>query len=178
MRRCAVELGPGSSRRRGVTLLEVVMAGTLAASLLATAHAVLRTVHAAAESLGREADVLHHADQALRFITRRCRGAARVTAIDPVGFPFRVAVDGGELEFSHWAAEERVQFRDLRVGPDAHTVADHVTGFAAAFYEADAVTPTTDPAAARLIEITLTVDLPRDHAPARTVSGRVWVRPW
>ena len=157
------------------------MAGTLAATLMATAHAVLRTVGETSDQLGREGDVLHHADQALRFMTRRCRGAAGVATINsvPVNSDFELDVGGGDtVRFSRWITDEKLQFRDTRVDGNTYTAADHVTGLTAVFYEADATTVTTDPAAARLIELTLTVDLPRDHQPERTVSGRVWVRPW
>ena len=179
MRRGVSSVSPRRGRR-GVTLLELVMAGTLAATLMATAHAVLRSVQSASDQLGRENDVLHHADQALRFMTRRCREARGVAGIFPGHATGRVdlAVDGGTLRFDRAGVGDAMIFRDTRVDNGGFVFAEYVTGFTPVFYAGDAVTPTADPAQARLIELTLTVDLPRDHLPERTVSGRVWVRPW
>ena len=163
-----------------MTLLEIVLAGTLAAALTGSLHVVLIGCGTAAAELSGEQDALRQADNTLRFLVRRCREAEAVTAIDGDGRGFTIAVGGGEtlgFRLVDFMAGVVLNVFDSAAGTN-RTLNDRVTSFAPRFYEADAVTPTADPAAARVIEITLTVDLPRDHAPGRTVSSRVWVRRW
>ena len=168
-------------RRFGLTLLEVVLAGTLTVAVVSALHVVLRGAHEAAASLHGEDDVLRQADAALRLMTRRCREAEGVLSVGPTADEgFRLDVGGGEIVmFTRGGGGNELRLIDTRFADGlTRTVAENVTGLDTVIYEADGATVTTDPAAAGMIEITLTVDLPRDHAPARTVSGRVWVRRW
>ena len=155
------------------------MAGTLAAAVVGSLHAALVGVTAATDDLRGENDVLRHADQALRFVTRRCRQADGVTVITGnASGDFSISVGGGDtIRFFRFG--EVLQVHDTRDGEASpRTAAEHLTGFTPTFYEADGATVTTDPAEVALIDIALTVDLPRDHQPGRTVRGRVWVRRW
>ncbi|MEM9700960.1 MAG: hypothetical protein AAF907_00790 [Planctomycetota bacterium] len=165
-------------RRAGLTLLELVVAGALTAGLTASLHVVLRGVTTATDQLRGEGDVLRHADQALRFVTRRCRQAVGVTTADADEIVLDLG-GGDSVGFRRNGSVNDLQ-SDWTTGGvlETRTVAEHITNFAVNYYEADGVTVTTDPTAVQLIEITLTVDLPRDHDPGRTVSGRVWVRQW
>ena len=164
--------------RRGVSLLELVVAGSLAAALTSSLHVVLRGARAASEQLHGERDALRQADSALRFVTRRCRAARGVAAIGG-GTDGGFTLDDGDGTLRFFRSGGQVRVVDSRwANPVAVNFAAGVTGFAAVFYKSDGATVTADPAAAALIDVTLTVDLPRDHAPGRTVNGRVWVRPW
>ena len=162
-----------------MTLLELVVAGTLAAAVVGSLHAALVGVTAATDDLRGENDVLRHADHALRFVTRRCRRADGVAAVTGgANGDFSLAVGGGEtLRFYRVGRELRADDSRIAAG-SVRAVGEHLTSFTPTFYEADGATVTTDPAAAALIDIALTVDLPRDHQPGRTVRGRVWVRRW
>ena len=172
--------GPSAARRRrsGLSLLELVVAGALLAGVTASLHVVLRGVGSAWEQLDGETQTLGMADDGLRFITRRCREAEGVTQISGAADgQFTIAMpDGYTLQFHRWDVENVVYVTDSR--SVSRNLVESATGFAPIFYEADGTTVTTDPAEARLIDIALTVDLPRDHAPGRTVRGRVWVRRW
>ena len=166
-------------RRRGVTLLELVLAGTLTAAVTGGLHVAVRGMTAATAQLSGEDVALRHADAGLRFIVRRCRESRGVASVDAAGAELRLAVDGGTLTFFPTNGGRSLNVRDSRAGAgNNRTLMDDLASFTPAFYAADGVTPTADPAAVRVIEITLTVDLPRDHAAGRTVSSRVWVRPW
>lgn len=103
-----------------------------------------------------------------------------MASIDAAANAFVLNVGGGDqMGFRRSASGEDLQLDRIVSGvTETRTIADGVTSFAQTFYKADGVTVTTDPAAARLIDVTLTVDLPRDHAPGRTVRGRVWIRQW
>ena len=174
---------PRAGRRCGLTLLELIVAAALMAGVTASLHVMLRGVASATDQLRGENDVLRHADAGLRFVTRRCRAAEGVKSLTGnADGDFTLDLGGGEtLRFFRGVEDGRGVLRahDSRHGEaDARTAAEHVISFTPAFYEADGVTPTTDPARARVIDVTLTVDLPRDHAPGRTVRGRVWVRRW
>ena len=171
---------PPAARRAGVTLLELVLAGTLAAAVTGSLHVALRGVRTAAVELSGETNALRRADAALRFVVRRCREARAVTAVDAAAPEFTLTLADGRTGRFFLPAGYGGRVLNFAV-PGAggnRTVSDGLSSFAPAFYLADAVTPTTDPALVRVIEITLAVDLPRDHAPGRTVSSRVWVRRW
>ena len=166
------------ARRGGLSLLELVVAGALLAGVTASLHVVLRGMRTTWEQMDGETQTLGMADDGLRFITRRCREAEAVTQI--TGAPdgqFVIAMpDGYTLQFHRWDVTNIVYVTDSRTV--SRNLVESATGFTPTFYEADGTTVTTDPAKARLIDIALTVDLPRDHAPGRTVRGRVWVRRW
>lgn len=167
--------------RAGLTLLELVVAAALVAGVAASLHTVLRGVTVATDRLRGENDVLRHADAGLRFMTRRCRDAVGVREINTGDGSFTMDLAGGEtLKFIMVGGPTVfvMDMNDSRHADGVRTFMDHVTAFTFEFYEADGVTLTTDPAAAQLVRISLTVDLPRDHQPARTVSSRVWVRQW
>ena len=167
-------------RRVGLSLLELVFAAALLSGVTASLHMALRGAADATDQLRGEQDVLRHADAGLRFLTRRCREAEGVAQIGGTAEPsFHLDVGGGDTVRFFWdSGSGEVRMDDSRLGAGAVAVAESVTGFTPTFYEPDGVTATTDPAAARLIDISLTVDLPRDVAAGRTVRGRVWVRQW
>jgi len=181
--RAAVRMPRGRSRRRsrtGLTLLELVVAAALMGGVTASLHMALRGVTQATDELRGENDVLRHADAGLRFLTRRCRAAEGIAQIGGTAEPsFHLDVgDGDTLRFYWDSGTSGLMMDDSRLGVGAVEVARSVTSFSPTFYEADGVTVTTDPASVRLIDISLTVDLPRDAAAGRTVRGRVWVRQW
>ena len=159
----------------------MTVAATLLAAVTASLHVVLRGVRQATTELNGETDVLRHADQALRFVTRRCREVDGVTAISGgADGRFTLDVGGGHTATYHFdAGAGNLLCTDTRVaGFTDLVVGEYVTGFTPTFYEADGATVTTDPAAAHMIDLALTVDLPRDTAAGRTVRGRVWLRRW
>jgi hypothetical protein len=166
-------------RRTGITLLELVVAAALMGGVTASMHVVLRGAREATDQLRGENDVLRHADAGLRFVTRQCRGAKGVAQINAANSSIHLDVGGGETVRLFLSAAGDLRMDDSRIVPQqVRSVADHITAFIPTLYEADGVTATTDPTLAGLIDISLTVDLPRDHSPSRTVSGRVWVRRW
>ncbi|NNJ26268.1 PulJ/GspJ family protein [Alienimonas chondri] len=181
-RTAAHRLLPAACRGRGgLTLLEIVVAAALMGGVTASLHMVLRGTVDATDQLRGENDALRHADAGIRFLTRRCREAEGVAQIGgTTNESFHVDVGNGEtVRYFREAGSNTLQMTDSRITDGiSQTIADGVTGFTPTFYMADGVTATTVPAEARLIDITLTVDLPRDAAAGRTVRGRVWVRRW
>ncbi|QDT15829.1 PulJ/GspJ family protein [Alienimonas californiensis] len=165
-------------RRAGLTLLELVLAGALTAGMAASLHLVVRGVGTSWEQLNGETDALRAADGGLRFITRRCRSADAVAQIGAANGQFTVlAPEGHTLRFERNPGDGAVYLYDSRDGT-GRILVEGTTGFATTFYQSDGVTATTDPAEAQMIDIVLTVALPRDVNAGRTVRGRVWVRRW
>ncbi|MFH5805318.1 hypothetical protein [Alienimonas sp. DA493] len=154
------------------------MAGALAAGVAASLHLVIRGVGQSWEQLNGETDVLRTADAGLRFVTRRCRSAEAVVQIGTANGEFALRMpEGHTLRFERNPGDGAVLLYDSRDGT-GRVLVEASTGFSATFYEADGVTATTVPEEAQMIDIVLTVDLPRDTNAGRTVRGRVWVRRW
>ena len=174
---------PPRCRRAGVTLLELVIAGSLLAAVTASLHVVVRGTRVAWDQLDGEAQRLAQVDDGLRFMVRRCREADRlVPSAGGARGQFTLAMPGGHtLRFHRGVTEDIVHVTDSRNAADpipARELIESVDEFAPTFFEANGVTVTADPAAARSIDISLTVALPRDVNAVRTVRSRVWLRRW
>ena len=165
--------------RRGMTLLELVIASAMMATLLTAVTLVLRS--------GRQAWEAHEADYTrlealhatLRHIVRQVRQADAVTAIsaasDNSGALTLLMPDGSKFAWDHDATTSTMK---CGVTTADQLLANNITGLTVVGYKPDGVTATTVPTEIQCLKISVTVQLPRETNATRTYSSWAWIRSW
>jgi prepilin-type N-terminal cleavage/methylation domain-containing protein len=165
--------------RRGLTLLELIIASALLTVVVAGVGVVLRGMHVAWQAHDGDVKRIQAAHATLRHIVRQCRQGTAVTALtasgNTAGSLSLTLSDGSTAVWARNAATNEVNFG---IGAASDLLAEHITELTFTGYEADGVTPTTTPADVRSVKCRVRVDLPRDTNGARYVSSRVWLRSW
>jgi Tfp pilus assembly protein PilV len=167
--------------RRGITMLEVIIAGSMLAMVMTSLSVVLRTSRVAWEANDEDYGSMHHAHAVTRHLVRQSREASSVAAIAANELQLRMN-DGSTLTWKH-----------LAVGPDARPnvvmVTSSATGTESALaydirnltftgYMPDGLTQTKLAEDVRLIEIKAEVLLSRGSGSVQTVASKVWIRSW
>lgn len=162
--------------RRGVTLLEVMTAATLSATLMASSFVVLRSSHAAWLAHETDMNAAGEAAGVLRHFLQQTRQAAGVNAIsaaaDTSGALTILRDDGTTLTWEHSGSAVTVQ----EDGGAAEPLADGILSLRFEGIEADGSTLTNEPSDVHAIRASVTVDAPTGGV--RTVSTYTWVRSW
>ena len=167
------------NRRTGTTLLELILATTLMAGMVAATAVVLRTGHVAWEANQADAVLISAGNATVRHIVRRVRQAESVTSIsDPADTSGSLSVvmrSGETMVWSHDGSARQVLYgvgsADSLLGQDISTLS--FTG-----YRADGTTQTTVPGEIQSIKCRVSVELPRASGGTRTVSCWAWLRAW
>ena len=163
--------------RRGITLLEMVIASSMLALVLTSISVVMRSGRGAWEA--HEADFIRiqAAHATVRHLVRNVRQADEVVAVsastDNSGSISLLMQDGDTLVWDHDSGTNQVNFG---VTSATNLLAPDITGLRFEGFEADGVTPTTVDVQCLRIEVTF--DLPVATNPQRTVSSWAWVRTW
>lgn len=166
-------------KRRGMTLLELVIASAMMAMLLTAVSLVLRT--------GRQAWEAHEADYTrleglhatLRHMVRQVRQSDSVAAISAAnsnsGFLTLVMPDGSTVAWQHDSSSNSVK---CGVTTADQLLSNNITGLNIVGYKPDGVTTTTVPSEIQSLKISVTVQLPRETNATRTYSSKAWIRSW
>lgn len=169
----------GPRKRRGLSLLELIIASSMLAMLLTSISVVLRA--------GRESWNAHEADytrieaahSVLRHIVRQIRAADSVTEItaatDNSG-RLGLRMPNGEVHI--WDHDSTNNLVDYGVTTPDNLLAPEVTGLRFRGLEADGVTTTATAAEVQCLQIEVTIQLPRDVNGQRIVTSWAWVRAW
>jgi prepilin-type N-terminal cleavage/methylation domain-containing protein len=164
--------------RRGLTLLELVIASSMLAILMTSVAVVLRT--------GRQAWEAHEADfsrldalhATVRHIVRQVRQAKEITQISAANdnsgrLGVRMA-DGQEIVWDHNGSVVNCGVTN----PD-QLLATNIATLRFVGYKADGVTATTSTADIHNIFVEATTVLPnRDVGATKTASAWIWLRSW
>ena len=165
--------------RHAMTLLEVIMATTLLATFATAVGLVLRTGHTAWSAHEADTAQLEAAHATARHVIRQIRQASAVVAISPAGSSsgsLSLLMPGGQTYvWSHNATTNEVYFG---VGSATDLLAAGISGLSFTAYQVDGTTPTAVPAQIRSIVCSVSVNLPRQVNPSRSVSSRGWIRAW
>jgi prepilin-type N-terminal cleavage/methylation domain-containing protein len=163
--------------RRGFSLLELLVAATLMASIVTAASMVLRSTQTSWTTHVADHQNLGAGYATLRHITRGVRQAESVTAISAPGNlagSLSVLLSNGQSVV--WSLSgTQVNYG---VGAPSSLLAYGVTELSFVGYKADGVTTTTVPAEVQSVLCTVKVSLQRSSTPTRTLSSRVWLRAW
>jgi hypothetical protein len=147
--------------------------------VLTTVSVVMRSGRAAWDAHEGDYTRLASAHATVRHIVRAARQADAVIAIsDPASNSGSLTLqtpEGDLLVWQHNATDRTVQF-----GPSVanNLLADNIHQLSFQGFRADGVTPTTSVDEMQCVRVAVTVQLPRDGAPTRTVSSWVWIRSW
>ena len=168
-------------RRRGMTLLELIVATTLMAAMVATVTVVLRTGHVAWEAQQGDAAQIMAANATVRHIVRRVRQAQAVTSITPPGsVPGKLSVlmpSGEEMVWDHDVGKTEVAF-GIDTNNPKDLLSTGITEMSFTGYEADGTTETAVEEDIHSVKCQVVVELPRDANGTRTVSCWAWLRAW
>jgi type II secretory pathway pseudopilin PulG len=162
--------------RRGSTLLELVVAAGLLATVMTAMAALLRISEGTWQSHDNYLTRVESAHAVVRHITRSLQQAIVVQAIsaptDDSGSLTAVGPTGDVLVWDH--AGGNVSYG---INTADSLLAENIETLTFTGYEIDGATATTTPSAIRLIQMEVGVT-PAPTAGTRTVSGYVWLRAW
>ena len=166
-------------RRRGLSLLELIVASTLMTTVVTAVALLVRGMHVAWLAHDGDARQLEAAHAVARHIVRRIRQAASVTSISgsgqTAGSLTLTMTDGSLNLWSRSAGPNEVLY-----GPSAadQLLAQEITELSFTGYKADGVTTTTVAGEVQAIRCRVAVQLSRDTSPTRVVVCWAWLRAW
>lgn len=168
-------------KRPGMTLLEVMAATTIMATLMASVVVLVRSSYAVWQAHETDMEAAETAYATLRHIVRNARQATHIaaisTAVDTSG-SLALLMDTGEtLLWQHSGAGQQVLVGALP-GSASQVLADGVNQLLFVGYEADGVTATTVLDDVRAIKCSVQVTMPAGGGSTRTISSWVWLRSW
>jgi type II secretory pathway component PulJ len=162
-----------------MTLLEVILATTLLATLLTAVGMILRTGHTAWSAHEQDMTQLEAAAGTVRHISRQVRQASAVVSISSAGGDsgsLSLLMPTGEIfVWDHNSATAEVRFG---VGVASDLLAEGITGLQFTAYQADGTTPTAAPAEIRSIVCRADVELGHEAGGSRSFICRSWIRAW
>lgn len=168
----------GSRRKScGFSLLELLVAASMMASIVTAATMVLRSTQTSWTMHASDQDKLSAAYGTLRHLTRGVRQAESISAISTAGDlsgSLTVLLSSGQtVIWDHSGTQV-----NYGISTPTSLLADGVSELSFVGYKADGVTTTTTPAEVQSILCTVKVSLERTSTPTRTLSCRVWLRAW
>lgn len=166
-------------RRRGMSLLEVVIATSMLAMVMGAVSMILRTSRQAWEAHEADYTRIEAAHATLRHLVREVRQADAVTAIS-------LATDNsGQLGLLMptgvtrlWDHDDSTNTVNFTATSGSGMLAADITGLRLTGLRADGTTPTTVADEVQFLKIDVTIQLPREVNGARVVSSHVWLRSW
>jgi prepilin-type N-terminal cleavage/methylation domain-containing protein len=176
----AERVGPSlASGRRGLSLLEMMVATAMMATLMASVVVVMRSGFAVWNAQEADIDVLENGYGVLRHFVQQMRQADSVTVIslpsDTTGDLTFVTATGVTRSWSHNGAPEEVYFNN---GVSNQMLARKVDTLTFTGYEADGVTQTTVVDEIQVVKCAVQVTLPQGAGVTRTLSCQAWIRSW
>ena len=166
--------------RRGVTLLELVIASAMLATIVTAVSTVLRGSLATWE--GQESDQARteSAHATMRHLVRKIRQAQSVSAIsaatDTSGSISVMMPSGATYAWDHDGANDQVLF-DTDGSAD-QLLAEHISQLKLVGYQSDMTTTTATPSEIRAIRCTVSTELDRESGSTVTLNSWVWLRSW
>jgi hypothetical protein len=163
-------------RPSGLSLLEMMVATAMMATLMASVVVVMRSGYAVWDAQIADIDVLENGYGVLRHFVQQMRQADSVTAIsaasDTTGDVSFLTTTGTTSSWSHNGAPKEVLFNN---GTGNQLLAKNVDALSFVGYEPDGVTQTTVVNDIQAVKCTVQVTL---AGSTRTISCRAWVRSW
>ncbi len=176
-----INMKPTARRRprRGMSLLELVIATSMLALVMGAVSMILRTSRQAWEAHEGDYTRVEAAHATLRHLVREVRQADGVTAIsaatDNSGQLGLLMPSGVTRLWDHDDATNTVNYSATSGNG---LLAEEVTGLRFTGYKPDGVTVTASPSEVKFLKIDVSVALPREVDGTRVVSSYVWVRSW
>jgi len=168
-----------ANERSGLSLLEMMVATAMMATLMSSVVVVMRSGYAVWNAEEADIDILENGYGVLRHFIQQIRQADSVTLIsapsDTTGDLTFVTATGTARTWSHNGVPKEVYFDN---GVSNQLLAKNIDALTFTGYEADGVTQTTIVDDIQVVKCAVQVTLPRGVGVARTVSCRAWIRSW
>jgi prepilin-type N-terminal cleavage/methylation domain-containing protein len=168
-----------STKPSGLSLLEMMVATTIMATLMAAVVVTVRSGFTVWNAQEAEIDVLENGYGVLRHFVQQMRQADSVTAIsapsDTTGDLSFLTSTGVTRTWSHNGVPEEVFFNN---GVSNQLLANKIDALTFTAYEADGVTATTTVNDIQVVQCAVQVTLPHGAGVTRTISCRAWIRTW
>jgi prepilin-type N-terminal cleavage/methylation domain-containing protein len=167
-----------AKNRRGLSLLEMMAATAIMATLTASVVVVMRSGYAVWNAQEADIDVLDNGYGVLRHIVTEMRQATAVTAITASGNT------QGSLSFTTSTGTTRTWARNatsdvyFNNGTSNQLLAKSINSLTFTGYKADGVTATTNITDIQVVECQVQITLPRGAGVTRTLTTRAWIRSW
>lgn len=162
-----------------MSLLEMMTATTIMATLMATVVVTMRSGYAAWNAQEADIDRLENAYGVVRHVAQQLRQANSVTAISApastTGSLSFLPATGTTRTWTYNSGNSEVYFNN---GASNQVLAKTIGSLNFVGYKADGVTATTTVDDIQIVKCTVTVTLPRGSGVTRTVSCRAWIRSW
>jgi hypothetical protein len=162
-----------------MSMLELVIASSMLAIVLASVAVVMRTGRLAWESHVADYTRIESAHATLRHIVRQVRQAESVVSMTPStdnsGQLSLQMPDNSTLVWDHNSSTSTV---DFGVTAASTLLASDIAGLRFTGFEADGTTVTTNVAEIQAIFIDVTVQLPVQVGATRVISSWAWIRSW
>lgn len=164
-----------------MTLLELMAATTIMATLMASVVVLVRSSYTAWEAHEADMESADVAYATVRHLVRSVRQSTAVAAIstagDTSGNLSLTTETGDTWLWQHTGAGGQVLFGIAPSSAD-QVLASNVNQLTFVGYEADGATATTTVDDIRSILCTVQVTMPAGGGSTRTVSSRAWLRSW
>lgn len=173
-----IRIRPATSRR-GLSLLELIIASTMLTMLLGAVSMVLRTGRLAWEAHESDFVQIEAAQATLRHIVRAVRQAQEVVAVSgsaDLSGNLQLRMPNGDVLV--WDHDDATTAVNHGIGTADSLLADGISQLNIQAYEADGVTLAGSAATTQCLEIRVTVPLDRATGGSHTVSSWAWVRSW
>jgi prepilin-type N-terminal cleavage/methylation domain-containing protein len=165
--------------RRGMTLLEIMIASAMLATVMTAVAVVVRSSYASWKAHENDVERIEAAHATVRHIVRNLRQADSVTAITAktatAGSLTVLMTDGTTLT---WARNSSTNEVNHTINSVESLLSENITELSFIGYEQDATTETTTVGDIHAIKCTAKVVLPVESGGDRTVSCWVWIRTW
>lgn len=164
-----------------MTLLEVMVATTLTAMLMASVVVLIRSSYGVWQAHDGDSQRLEQAHGVLRHIVRHARQAQGVEAIstaDNTSGSLSLEMSSGDIYLWNHDGASKVAYFGIAPGTANQFLVDHLEQLVFIGYAADGTTPTTVVDDIQLLECRATVLLPAGGGTLRTISTKAWLRAW
>jgi len=164
--------------RRGLSLLEMMAATAIMATITASVVVVMRSGYAVWNAQEGDIDILENGHGVLRHVVTQLRQATAVTAITAS------SNTQGSLSFTTSSGVTRTWARNassdvyFNNGTSNQLLAKSINSLTFTGYEADGVTATTTVADIQVVQCQVQITLPRGAGVTRTMTTRAWIRSW
>jgi prepilin-type N-terminal cleavage/methylation domain-containing protein len=169
---------PAKQLRSGLSLLEMMAATAIMATVTAAVVVVMNTGFSAWKAQEADIDILENGYGVLRHFARQLRQATGVTAITAAGNTT------GSLSFTTAAGATCTWARNsssdvyYNNGTSNQLLAKSIDSLTFTGYKADGITATTTVTDIQVVQCQVQITLPRGAGITRTLTSRAWVRSW
>ena len=168
---------PNRKSRTGFSLLELMVATAMLATLVTSVSLLLRAGQNSWDAHESDHAKLEAAHAVVRHLVRQVRQATEVTAIsdpDDTTGSLSVTMPGGDA-YTWSLTGSQVQFT---IPAGSSVMSNEIDELTFVGYKADGETTTADADEVQAVLCSVKVTLPRETNADRTVSCMVWLRAW